>query len=775
MKKIFLLIVALQILCLPPTPVYAAASSQQSEETEFDSAQGSTESLLIFLDNSEEIIDAISGSFLTAFLQEAGPILVSGHTLNLVRTPTNSASFDFNAVQSVSEIPSESEITDENRKLLSDARLAIINFDKQVEDKWIIKKLDASLYLMLPKTYLTQRNVDISHAQANQSTSPGNNITKTEKRLGLKIDHFPTIDIDSVQAKDVKDYRGNFIDTLSKLFVTKNEFKNLSSPAPNWVMYISGHGELAFSVAGISISEFQDFLTFLEKISTKLLVYSSCYAAGLNNQLIYADATGTVKKNFDFPIITIAIIDAITSTLELKIVFGGEKPTVELYENYACFIEKASSTEPDYIQAIKCINFDYFVENIAQIRFPGLEWFSVLDLHDAVAIGSIMASTRTAPLNIATFFAKEGSPASPLGILLYAQNIPFELIIDTKYLFDGVEQCYIPTFISMIQGNTIHTLKKISSSCNSLENILNGFYIRGLKSRKIYIIDKIEALLTQDMKSTLGMAKTRSDRITVSNIVIELKEDLINKYFTYRGKIYHTAEALNEHNQPTLATPESASAYYQLLKRYGQKSKPVTLKNSIKNTRSIADSLFGTKKVSSSDAAIHIEHLIAQMPNNFMLRMPSIMGKECPSENKSCWAFDFWKKIVQITPIGERKIIWFDELQVHNGSNSANSYKDIIIDIQPDATLVHYKNENLSEFNRAAFFHTTSNFPSFEMLYEDYLPKYLELFERFERTGSLENDNENSQGIEEKSLFKQHTPEALAKLKATLEKKIQAK
>ena len=95
------------------------------------------------------------------------------------------------------------------------------------------------------------------------------------------------------------------------------------------------------------------------------------------------------------------------------------------------------------------------LSHLPQIKFPGLPWFSVIDNDKVVNIGSILAKTRTKPLDIATFFAKKDKKADPLGILLYAETIPFELIINTIEM---------PAIISMIPGDAIHHIKKISST-----------------------------------------------------------------------------------------------------------------------------------------------------------------------------------------------------------------------------------------------------------------------------------------------------------------------
>src|SRR4029079_6026535 len=142
-----------------------------------------------------------------------------------------------------------------------------------------------------------------------------------------------------------------------------------------------------------------------------------------------------------------------------------------------------------------------------------------LDYTNVASIGSIMAKTRTSPLDITTFFAKKGEPAHPLGILLYAKEVPFELVVNTKikvkdlsssfrkffnkFLYfksKQTETCYVPLFVSMVPGDTIHFIKKISSLCNAADAIWNAFYLEGLAEHKTFIIDEIAAPFSQEMR-----------------------------------------------------------------------------------------------------------------------------------------------------------------------------------------------------------------------------------------------------------------------------------
>ena len=102
---------------------------------------------------------------------------------------------------------------------------------------------------------------------------------------------------------------------------------------------------------------------------------------------------------------------------------------------------------------------------------PGVEWFSVIEIDKKiVSIGSILAQTKNpkTPLDIVTYFKKD-----PEVILLYTDNIPFELKINSNQLKEIVSMVSSgpikdkPNFV-------IHHIKKISSSQDS-EKIFKWF------------------------------------------------------------------------------------------------------------------------------------------------------------------------------------------------------------------------------------------------------------------------------------------------------------
>ncbi len=116
----------------------------------------------------------------------------------------------------------------------------------------------------------------------------------------------------------------------------------------------------------------------------------------------------------------------------------------------------------------KNINPQQVRTRLAQIKLPGLPWFSSLD-DRVISIGSVLASTRKNPLDLLSYFKAQThyhNSENLLAVLLYTSQIPFPLII----------QGTSPLFISMIPGNAIHHFKKVTLSPEALRNFSSLFY-----------------------------------------------------------------------------------------------------------------------------------------------------------------------------------------------------------------------------------------------------------------------------------------------------------
>lgn len=227
-----------------------------------------TRGLLIFLDDSEkDKVGPISYALLAALESEAGPIIASAWLLNNVR-PTEAPKTQKaqKLLDTYNRILSKelSKRTDEEEKEVRKILLSAISFNDEAAKKWVIKEINASLYLLLPKKYLKSMNVSPENADIASKM-----LTPHELILGLKVNHMKTVNISDIQQPSSQPtYASYFIEALPDIFVTNSEYSDKAA-IPNWAIYLDGHGMIHNTVVQLSISQFKDFLTFLEKKLTQ--------------------------------------------------------------------------------------------------------------------------------------------------------------------------------------------------------------------------------------------------------------------------------------------------------------------------------------------------------------------------------------------------------------------------------------------------------------------------------------------------------------------------
>lgn len=526
------------MLCVLFDSMHAISSNvaeKQEINTATNEASSKTHGLLIFLDEMEAASQkgAIQMSLLTAIIEQAFPIIVSASSIlnlkaNLLKGQLLDEKELLEKMQSYSAPQVDSPYEDDFFRSI----LAL-----NLKTDWVIKEIDNTLYLLLPLKYLISKNAFL-HSDVYLSTPQ---VTEVERDLGLKINHMRTIHFDKIK-KSWKAYFKSlghylfrkpmysdyFIDVLfnkvqntSSIFVTNKEYANHEHLIPKWALCIMGHGTFAKSIAGIHIKSFQEFLFFLQhKIHTKILYYVSCYAAGMNSKLAYEESGRLISKTYSFPIVMDAIPDrTLMASFDFNMIMTF-KPKISIqlnYPRYAHLLKELTKPESiDYLSVANIIVSFYnrvgFIGSLPQVKLPGLEWFSVIDDEVAISIGDVLAATRTKPLSITNFFAKRGKKAQPQAILLYARDIPFEIILDTQ-------KC--PAFISMIAGNVEHYIKKLSSSLHDVYEIMNSFLFSSyLATQKIFKIDEISGKNSKDMNRLLNREANEDEMITLKSVVI---------------------------------------------------------------------------------------------------------------------------------------------------------------------------------------------------------------------------------------------------------------
>lgn len=522
--------------------------------------------ILIFLDDSEDSLRAISSDLMSAIAEEAGPIIASASLLVNIRgdgvdphlkDPAVVADIYLNlkqivqlaeqryAAQPTMELLNQStKAQEELDAFVKKAVVGLGAFDAKAAQRWVVKEVDRNLYLLLPKRILFPNTDSVN------IFSPEARITAIEQKLGLKVNHLATKDVAAIKKPTpAPRYASYFVDLLPRIFVTSGEYPLANkNQIPSWSIYLTGHGYEGV-VADLKLNQFQDFLSFLEiMIPTRIVVYNSCFAAGVNTELMYADSEKGATKTYSFPIITQALTDAPTSVplpgLRFEQRFDNGPWLASLIPNihYGRFLSRV--TRPGVLNyndimapLVTSAGKAQTLKNLPQIKLPGLPWFSVLDSgNKTVAIGSVLAKTRTAPLNIGTFFKKGGRLAEPLGILLYASDVPFELIINTKQM---------PLIVSMVPGDAVHHIKRITSTTQGASAILNSFNLEMQGPEKIFFIDSIQA--------TSGL---------LTNVVIDINMKEFRTYFVQNGILYRKAGIP--------ASPNDSKTYQALLRRYGK-------------------------------------------------------------------------------------------------------------------------------------------------------------------------------------------------------------
>ena len=408
-----------------------------TEQLQREEAISKKRGLLIFLDDSEKKeVGAVGGTLSVALEQEVGPIIVS--------------SFLFNNISNKETL--RRVVDDQNEKSYLRKDIEVFR-----ADRWIVKKINDLLNLLIPVSYLNSLNIDKDKVKKFDSTI----ISDVELQLGLKVNHMETINyelgIGSVYSslkeglwsyfyksseEEPVEFATYFVNSLNFIFCEKFDYQSTTIDIPEWFIFINGHGGLLHSVAHLSFEGFKKLLDFLDsKINTKLLVIRSCYAVGVNANRIYGEMESRTQEYFSFPIIIQALNDVASLSylplLDMK-AFTHDK-TVKYITNidFVSFFRKAKEMG-NYSEVIKYITAD-FVENTPQIKLPGIEWFSVIELDKKiVSIGSTLVKARDfkKPLEVVSFFKKE-----PEVILLYTDYIPFELVINSsavKYIISMV-------------------------------------------------------------------------------------------------------------------------------------------------------------------------------------------------------------------------------------------------------------------------------------------------------------------------------------------------
>jgi len=521
--------------------------------------------LLIFLDDQEQKeIGAIGGALVTALYQEASPIIVSNSLLYTLIQQREKDKRNINI--SLNELATEYFDKGWSHPLVLQKDHILMSRIGFQPERWIIKKINDSLMLLLPKQYIESLFIDSNKVQ---EWHKGSGLpSEVELKLGFKINHMKTIIFEEINSAHPVVFADYFIDSLENIFCKKSDYKHANINIPEWFIYINGHGSINYSIAHLSLDGFKRFLNFLERtIIMRLLVVVSCQVAGVNSNKIYGEMKLATAKQYLFPIIIqglndVSALNGIPS-VDCRVWKRDKIIKLKIHNDFLNFIKKAKTLDGNYSEIISPI-WDHSIENTPQIKLPGIEWFSVIDADKRVAsIGSIFAKTRDPqkPLYVYSFFKKY-----PEIILLYTDDIPFELKINYNRLSSIISMVSSGPFETM-PDFVVHRIEKISS-IERFSEVLRWFKLIGdAKGSKMFFIDIINAD-TDSYKDILIFGNETSDTIY---------------YFKDKNNVLFRAELKAEERRAPISKIESASEFeiadyeirMQQVQQYLEKSKEI--------------------------------------------------------------------------------------------------------------------------------------------------------------------------------------------------------
>ncbi len=512
---------AMELETQPPSQKTAIKHIQLEEAEKYNY---SPKGLLIFLNESEKKTKTkitLSCNVFSALQQKAGPFIVSTSLLQNVFSEygknlstyadevSDLSDFQFSSFKNAFNNAIDDGKLDnlintlENSLYASDTVISIYKYLALKAchfkpDEWIIKKINDYLCLLIPTTYLNSCDINIADVGEDNAQA----ITPIELKMGLKVNHMKTVTIEtilqqqtSIQNKDPITYFTpalyNENTQTSDIFCLRSAYSNGIIPIPIWSIYLGGHsGGGGTLLVSMTPSDVKKILNFLEnKINCRLFIYSACCAAGMQIENVYKDITSAMQDSYSFPIIVKAFGDAITTGLILRPGMDQfNQLTLKPSDNYSLttFLEKVTQPKithyQDIIDLVSPVERDKRKPgDRAQIKMPGLEWFVPLDKADIVSIGETLTKTRdyNKPLNIEQFFK-----SNPKIICLYSPNIPFELKLNGTRL---------EAIVSMIPGNKLCVIKKISSTTYNIDSLTKMFMkLSEPLYEKIFFIHEIQ-------------------------------------------------------------------------------------------------------------------------------------------------------------------------------------------------------------------------------------------------------------------------------------------
>ncbi|HXW85848.1 MAG TPA: hypothetical protein VEK38_00750 [Candidatus Bathyarchaeia archaeon] len=271
------------------------------------------------------------------------------------------------------------------------------------------------------------------------------------------------------------------------------------------------------SIASLSIATFSSMLDYFNNnILTSMLLYFSCYTGGQHAELPFIYKA--IQKTYNFTLISAASSDVeTTSTLPYFTVHNLEAEDFVITEKRATlnFIRHISYQKFFELQEhndtlVRVINtvIPPLEANAPAIRLPGITWFSPMRLSGTVNLNRIAISNA---LKKGTFSLHDARL-----VLLHTSSVPLELVITTSPSYarqtekelkqdaafslslaqnklELLDAQKTPLFISMLPGNVVSWIKKISAPERFFTSFLDTMLSNTIAGEKIYLVDTLHA------------------------------------------------------------------------------------------------------------------------------------------------------------------------------------------------------------------------------------------------------------------------------------------
>jgi hypothetical protein len=433
--------------------------------------------------------------------------------------------------------------------------------------EWKLYMIGPSFCLLVPIAY--------SKSLEKIDDSPFATLSNEQLGLGLK----PLVPMEnpldpSAYPKETVDMSEKFISILPELFITKNDVKSLADKNKNeeyeykylhrWHIFLNGHGsqaaqsslQIAF-IAGLKEDYFKRFLHFLNNmVITEFFMYQTCYAGGQHLLTPYerqwmfpSIQTGQIRlasraDRFNFTIVTGTLFQdvLITSgptiitqhwsdqkTIKKKITVHFPIKFDEFFKQLKKFFTNSNLSKSS-VSLESIINFLHrfidpntkkmeFGYQLPVVRFPGTEWFSLVNVSDLVKrLSTTLVAVHEAE-NTPIIIEKERMVLIDTGSLVkrrLSADEHSEMLVPLviKKTVGG-----IPVFMSTAVKNSIQYFDAIETGYGLLA-LLNAFmpFKDSFYSRWFYVH---RIVCENDVKIPAGLFKVeRNGTIVLEQVII---------------------------------------------------------------------------------------------------------------------------------------------------------------------------------------------------------------------------------------------------------------